>query len=209
LSNRGKVWNLFIKKADGTGSDSLVYQSGQAVRPTDWSSDGRYILFTQVNPNTYADIGIIDLKNNDSSHYLLQSEFNEFNGFFSNNMKWIMYGSNESGKSQVYVQPFEGNGGRRQISNNGGYPLRWSNNDKAIIYVWQNEVFKVDVNASSQNFVVGKPELLFNTADKNIIYLYDATKDVKTFLGGVSNGSAITPPLTYIQNWEGLFSKNE
>ncbi|MGA8264175.1 MAG: hypothetical protein WB779_07035, partial [Ignavibacteriaceae bacterium] len=209
ISNSGKNWNMNIKKADGTGSDTLVYQSDQSVSPADWSSDGRYILFTQVNPKTLADIGIIDLKNNNASHYFLKTEFNEYNGLFSNNMKWIMYGSNESGKSQVYVQPFNGNGGRRQISNNGGYPLRWVDNDKAIIYVWQNEVFKVNVDASGQNFEVGKPELLFNTLDKNIIYLFDVTKDGKTFLGGVSNGSAVTPPLTYIQNWQGLISKDE
>ena len=209
LSNRGKVWNLFIKKADGTGSDSLVYQSDQALRPTDWSSNGRYISFTQTNPKTYADIGIIDLKNNNTSHYFLQTEFNEFNGLFSNNMKWIMYGSNESGKSQVYVQPFEGNGGRRQVSNNGGYPGKWIDNDKAIIYIWQNEVLKVNVDASGQNFDVGKPEVLFNMTDKNIIYLFDVTKDGKTFLGGVSNGNAVTPPLTYIQNWKGLINEGE
>ena len=207
LSNRGKVWNLFIKKADGTGSDSLVYQSDQALRPTDWSSNGRYISFTQTNPKTYADIGIIDLKNNNASHYFLQTEFNEFIGLFSNNMKWIMYGSNESGKSQVYVQPFEGNGGRRQVSNNGGYPGKWIDNDKAIIYVWQNEVLKVNVDASAQNFDVGKPEVLFNMTDKNIIYLFDVSKDGKTFLGGVSNGNAVTPPLTYIQNWEGSINE--
>ena len=118
-----------------------------------------------------------------------------------------MYGSNESGKSQVYVQPFEGNGGRRQVSNNGGYPGKWIDNDKAIIYVWQNEVLKVNVDASAQNFDVGKPEVLFNMTDKNIIYLFDVTKDGKTFLGGVSNGNAVTPPLTYIQNWEGSINE--
>jgi len=207
ISNSGKNWNINIKKADGTGSDSLVYQSDQSVAPTNWSSDARYISFIQTNLKTLTDIGIIDLKNNNASHYFLKTEFNEYSGLFSNNMKWIMYGSNESGKSQVYVQPFDGSGGRRQISNNGGYPLRWVDNDKAIIYVWQNEVFKVNVDASGQNFVVGKPELLFNTLDKNIIYLYDVTKDGKTFLGGVSNGSATTPPLTYIQNWLGLINQ--
>jgi serine/threonine protein kinase len=209
ISNSGKTWNINIKKADGTGSDSLVYQSDQNVSPSNWSSDDRYISFTQTNPKTLADIGIIDLKNNNTPHYFLKTEFNEYSGLFSNNMKWIMYGSNESGKSQVYVQPFLGNGGRRQISNNGGYPLRWVDNDRSIIYVWQNEVFKVNVDASGQNFVVGKPELLFNTLDKNIIYLFDVTKDGKTYLGGVSNGSAVTPPFTYIQNWKGLLNEDE
>jgi hypothetical protein len=49
--------------------------------------------------------------------------------------------------------------------------------------------------------------VLFNMTDKNIIYLFDVTKDGKTFLGGVSNGNAVTPPLTFIQNWEGLINE--
>ena len=117
-----------------------------------------------------------------------------------------MYASNESGKFQTYVQSLTGNGGRWQVSNNGGYPLIWLSNDKAIIYIWQNEVFKVNVDASGNNFVLGKPELLFNTTDKNILNVYDATKDGKTFLVGVPNGNAVNPPLTYIQNWRGLIS---
>lgn len=207
-SNRGKDWNIFIKKADGTGGDSLVYKYSQFNGPSDWSGNGRYILFTQTNPKTLSDIGIIDLKNNNEPRYFLRTEFNEQNGLFSKDMKWIMYGSNESGKSQVYVQSFDGNGGRRQVSNNGGYPLKWINNDRAIIYVWQNDVSKVNVDVLGQNFEVGKPEILFNMADKNILYVLDATKDGKTFLCAVSNGNAITPPLTYIQNWKGLISDN-
>jgi Tol biopolymer transport system component len=206
VSNRGKNWNIYIKKTDGTGNDSLVYQTLQFAAPIDWSGDGRYIAFIEINPETQSDIGIIDLSNNNEVHYFLKSDFNEVAPLFSNNGKWIMYASNESGKFQTYVQSLTGNGGRWQISNNGGYPLSWLSNDKAIIYIWQNEVFKVNVDASGNNFVLGKPELLFNTTDRNILNVYDVTKDGKTFLVGVPNGNAVNPPLTYIQNWQGLIS---
>jgi len=205
VSNRGKNWNIYIKKTDGTGNDSLVYQTLQFAAPIDWSGDGRYIAFVEINPETQSDIGIIDLSNNEV-RYFLKSNFNEIAPLFSNNGKWIMYASNESGKFQTYVQSLTGNGGRWQISNNGGYPLSWLSNDKAIIYIWQNEVFKVNVDASGNNFVLGKPELLFNTTDRNILNVYDVTKDGKTFLVGVPNGNAVNPPLTYIQNWQGLIS---
>ncbi|MGA7837682.1 MAG: protein kinase [Ignavibacteriaceae bacterium] len=206
VSNRGKNWNIYIKRTDGTGSDSLVYQSVQFAGPADWSGNGRYIAFVEINPITQSDIGIIDLHNNNEVHYFLKSNFNESSPLFSNNGKWIMYASNESGKFQTYVQSLTGNGGRWQVSNNGGYPVSWLSNDRAIIYIWQNEVFKVNVDASGNNFVLGKPELLFNTTDKNILNVYDVTKDGKTFLVGVPNGNAVNPPLTYIQNWRGLIS---
>jgi len=208
VSNRGKNWNIYIKKTDGTGSDSLVYQTLQFAAPIDWSGNGRYVAFVEINPETQSDIGIIDLSNNEV-RYFLKSNFNEIAPLFSNNGKWIMYASNESGKFQTYVQSLTGNGGRWQISNNGGYPLSWLSNDKAIIYIWQNEVFKVNVDASGNNFVLGKPELLFNTTDKNILNVYDVTKDGKTFLVGVPDGNAVNPPLTFVQNWQGLISEGE
>jgi serine/threonine protein kinase len=207
-SNIGKDWNIFIKKADGTGKDSLVYKSGQLCYPTDWSSDGRYIMFLQANPGSAGDIGIIDLKNDNTSRYLVNTSFGENSGIFSKNMKWFAYTSNESGNFQVYVQPFDGNSGRWQVSKDGGTPIRWIENDKAIIYAWQNKVYEVKVDASGSNFVPGKPELLFDTTDKNLLGIADVTEDGKTFLCGKSTGSTITPPLTYVQNWKGLINED-
>ena len=205
-SDRGHTLDLFIKKANGLGSDSLIYSSGFAKQPTDWSSDGRYIMYGSLNPKTKGDIGIIDLQNNKNT-MLLNTKFNEFNGSFSNNMKWILYTSDESGKNQIYVRTFNDNEGRWQISDNGGFGSRWIDNDKAIIYLWQNDVYKVNVEGSGQNFVVGKPVKLFNTTDKNISNLYDVTRDGKTFLGDISTSNTAAIPLTYAQNWKGLINK--
>ena len=207
-SDRGHTLDIFIKKANGTGSDSLIYRSGFAKIPSDWSSDGRYLLFGTLNPKTKGDLGIIDLKDHKPT-ILLNTEFNEGYGIFSDNMKWIIYTSDESGKSQVYVRPFKDNEGRWQISNNGGFGAKWVDNDKAIIYGWQNDVYKVSVDGSGQNFIVGKSEKLFNSTDKNISRLYDVTKDGKTFLGDISAGNNEALPLTYVQNWKGLVSNNK
>jgi Tol biopolymer transport system component len=123
-------------------------------------------------------------------------------------MKWIIYDSDESGKSQIYVQPFGSNGMRSQLTANGGVPLRWIDNDRAIVYQWQNLVFKMNVHVSDGNLIPDKPEELFNTTDKNIIRVYDVTKNGKTFLCSVPSGTTILPPLTYIQNWQGLINGN-
>ena len=204
-SNRGKNYDIFIKKADGTGNDSLVYQSHQIAGPSDWSSDGRYILFQQLNPKTNWDIGVIDLKNK-SSRYLFKSESNEVNAYFSFNMNWITYASDESGKDQVYVQSFNSGQSKWQVSTTGGNWSKWVNNDRAIIYRWQRDIYKVYIEGSGQNSVQGKQVRLFNTADKNILFNYDVSKDGKTFLAAASNNSTLALPITYVQNWKGLIS---
>ena len=204
-SNRENNWDIFIKKADGTGKDSLIAKASNFEAPTGWSADGRYILSFANFQKTQMDIEIFDLKDH-TSRFLLQTEFSEWQATFSDNMKWIMYTSNESGKFQVYIQPFDRVGGRLQLTTSGGWPVRWIDNDKAIIYQWQGDVFKVNVDASGRNFVVGKSEKLFNMKDKNIKNIYDVTKDGKIFLGAVLNDKALPPALIYIQNWKELIN---
>jgi serine/threonine protein kinase len=210
-SNIGMNTGIYIKNLNASQNDSLVYQSPNALfgYPTNWSSNGRYILImqTQQNSSAKSDIVIYDLKNK-TSRYTANTDFNEENGIFSNNMKWIIYDNDESGKSQVYAQNFGSNGFRYPLTSNGGIPLGWIDNDQAIIYQWQNLVYKMKVSASGGNLIPGKPEVLFNTTDKNILTVYDVTKDGKTFLCSTPSGTTILPPLTYIQNWQGLISGN-
>jgi eukaryotic-like serine/threonine-protein kinase len=209
-SNNGTNFNIYLKNLGGTGEEKPVLSppTGQLIATTDWSSDGRYILFSEQQPNssTKYDIVLLDLKN-DTSRYITNTEFNEENGIFSDDMKWIIYDSDESGISQIYAQPFGTNGMRTQLTANGGIPLRWIDNDKAIIYKWQNEVYKMNVHVSGLSLIPDKPEELFNITDNDIINVYDVTKDGKTFLCSTPSGNTILPPLTYIQNWQGLINE--
>ena len=209
VSNNGMNFNIYIKNLGGTGEEKPALSSSTALlcNTTDWSSDGRYILFSRQQPNssTKFDIVVIDLKNN-TSRFITNTEFNEENGIFSDDMKWIIYDSDESGKSQIYAQPFKTNGMRTQLTANGGIPIRWINNDRAIIYRWQNGVYKMNVHVSGENLIPGKTTELFTMSDNNIISVYDVTKNGKTFLCSVPSGNTILPPLTYIQNWKGLIT---
>jgi serine/threonine-protein kinase len=54
---------------------------------------------------------------------------------FSPDGRWIAYASNESGRNEVYVRPFPGPGGRRQVSNGGGFQPKWSRQRRELLYV--------------------------------------------------------------------------
>jgi roadblock/LC7 domain-containing protein len=86
--------------------DQLLLKTPNSKAATDWSSDGRFILYESQEPQTGADLWAVDLKEPRKQFPLVQTEFEEVNGQFSPDGKWIGYESNESGRFEIYVQPF-------------------------------------------------------------------------------------------------------
>jgi hypothetical protein len=66
---------------------------------------------------------------------VVQTDFDERDGQFSPDGKWIAYGSNESGRFEIYLQPFPGPGARVPISVNGGAQVRWRADGKELFFV--------------------------------------------------------------------------
>jgi len=102
---------------------------------TDWSSDGRFILYESQEPQTGSDLWAVDLKEFKKQFPLVQTEFEEVNGQFSPDGKWIGYESNDSGRFEIYIQPFRGPGRKTQVSLKGGAQVRWRRDGKALLYI--------------------------------------------------------------------------
>src|SRR3989441_3126013 len=134
-SNRKGIYDLYSRSSSGAGTDELLLESGQYKVPTDWSSDGRFILFRSNDPQTGWDLWVLPVSGDKKPFPFLKTPFEEREGQFSSDGKWIAYQSNESGRFEIYVQPFPGPGGKFQISNNGGAQPRWNKDDKEIFYV--------------------------------------------------------------------------
>src|SRR5262249_48887329 len=129
-SNRMGPYSLYLKDPSGAGSDELLYGSKNWCMSEDWSTDNQYILFSEIDPKTKFDLWILHLPDKKVSPFLITGA-NEANAKFSPDLKWIAYCSDESGRSQVYIQPFLGQkGGKWQISTNGGFSPRWSKDGK-------------------------------------------------------------------------------
>jgi len=69
----------------------------------------------------------------------------ERQGSLSPDGKWIAYASNDSGRSEIYVEPVPGPGGRRQISSEGGEEPRWVRTGREILYRNGTKVMSVAV----------------------------------------------------------------
>ena len=135
-SQRDGVFELFEKTLDGAPARLLLHTL-QAKQVTDWSRDGRYLLYRAITlaPNYDMDIWGMALEGDRAPFAVVRTPFEERDAQFSPDGKWIAYQSNESGQHEVYVQPFRGPGERVRISANGGVQARWRADGQELFYL--------------------------------------------------------------------------
>src|SRR5262249_35415929 len=103
--------------------------------PTDSSPDGRHLLYFTFGLKTQNDVWALPMEGDRKPFPVVQTEFEERNAQFSPDGKWIAYQSNESGRFEIYVQPFPGPGPKTVISTDGGAEARWRGDGKELFYI--------------------------------------------------------------------------
>jgi Tol biopolymer transport system component len=174
---------LFWKPADGSGNVERLTTSENPQRPDSWSPNGETLAFTENDSSTGLDIWALPLKNGKKSRPLIRTSFNETNLAFSPDGGWIAYQSDESGRYEVYVQPFPGPGGRVPISTQGGTGPAWSRDGRELFYRSGDKMMAV-ATTIQPTFQVAKPTVLF---EKPYYYVdplrdYDIASDGRRFL---------------------------
>jgi eukaryotic-like serine/threonine-protein kinase len=159
LSNREGPLNSFWQLADGSGGLERLTTSVYANVPMSWSPDGQLLTFIEVNPTTGLDIWVMRMSDRKAQPFL-RTPFNESAPRFSPDGRWLAYISDESGRFEIYVQPYPGPGGKWQISTEGGREPAWNPNGRELFYRSGNKMMAVDI-ATLPSFAAGKPRVLF------------------------------------------------
>ena len=111
------------------------------------------------------------------------SAFGEWDGFFSPDGRALVYTSIESGRLEVYVRPYPGPGGRRQVSTDGGNSPVWARTGKELFYLNGDRLMTASIRTAPQ-IAVGAPSLLFEGEYDfaGIVPNYDVTPDGTAFV---------------------------
>jgi len=214
-SDRRGHYDLFQKTTSGAGAEEILLESPDQKFPLDWSSDGRFILYTTNDPKTRQDLWILPLLGNRKPIPFLRTEFDEDLAQLSPDMRWIAYRSNESGDWELYVRPFLGldekiatdQSRKWQISTNGLSSVsqnRWWSRDGRQIFYFSNDnkMMSVDVKANGSSFEIGAVKPLFGMDAKGLVSYLDIASDAQTFLMAVGVGGRLNLPLTVVTNWD-------
>ncbi len=189
------------KPADGSGPEEVLFESPRHQHLAGWSPDGKALL-TEDGMTTGWDFftGTIGAKEM-TPH--LQDRFSKSGAHISPDGRWLAYSSNESGRTEVYVRGFAGQGGRTSISTQGGAEPRWARDGRTLYFRQGDQMMAVPVQGAA-TFTAGAPRVLFEGAFARLGWTqanYDVAPDGKGFL--MIRGSSLGLPtsLDVAANW--------
>jgi len=209
-SSRAGPLQVYRRTPDD-GGEELLYGDFPFAYPTDWSSDGRYLLITAEGARRSLDIWALPMQGDRKPFPVLQSaQFAEQSGQFSPDGRWLAYLSNESGRNEIYLRPFPGPGTRVVVSVEGGSQARWRRDGKELFYVARSgDLMAVPVRLPEADGVpeVGTPARLFTPPLGSAMQLGDArhqyvvSADGRRFLVATLTPSP-PAPISLILNWK-------
>jgi Tol biopolymer transport system component len=205
----GSPRNLFLKPIRNSGTPQRVTQSTNNQFATDWSRDGRFVLYHEIAPGTQRDLWVVSpTGGNSTSRPYLRTAFNESWGRFSPEPtpRWVAYQSDETRRLEVYVDTFPEPTDKKRISTNGGTYPQWSADGRELFYVSADfKLMAVSINYGGESVNPSASRELFALSPLNTgLSPYDTAPDGQHFLVRAAPDRATSQPLTMIVNWSKL-----
>ncbi len=216
-SSRSGTYDLYRQAVDGSGTAALLVASPQIKVPSDWSRDGRFLLYYSIDPQTQADLWVLPMTGDQKPWIFLKTPFDEAYGQFSPDGRFVAYVSDESGRYEIYIRPFtppgearNPAGGQWQISTNGGIQPRWSADGRELYYLDPaGRLMAVSITVTGATVAPGTPVPLFptkilggggdNAAD---FPEYAVARDGRFLINTVLDENRSTAPIRLILNWQ-------
>ena len=144
---------------------------------------------------------------------VLQSSFDEIEGQFSPDGRWLAYASNESGRYEIYIRTFPETGGKWQVSAAGGVQPQWQRDGHELLYVAPDaRLMAVPIRLAPDTHALeaGAPVALFPTRLATGVNIATAGFQARAqyavapdgrFLMNIAADEPVTSPITIVQNW--------
>jgi hypothetical protein len=199
----GGGWNVFWQPADGSGDAEQLTEFGDYPHNVgSWSPDGQVLAFEEINPVTSWDIWLLRLSDHKAQPFL-HTPFRETAPVFSPDSRWLAYASDETGRYEIYVQPYPaGPGGKWQISTEGGTEPVWAH-DGEIFYRQENKMMAVETKTQPA-FSAGNPKVLFEgqyVPAMQTMPNYDVSRDGQHLLMVKSEQTEEATQINVVLNW--------
>jgi len=204
MSDRTTPTGIYIKQSSGAGAESLRFRLPVRASVTGWSRDGRFLVGIARQPNTTWDIWIFPLDGTRQPYPFVSGPTADVEPSISPDSRWIAYSSNESGRSEIYIQPLDGSGGKLQVSNQGGRDPHWRADGREMFYIAPGgDVTAVDVTLGA-TLALGTPHRLFRQALDQIDptgHYFDVSADGQRLLVRRDLDATDAPVTTVFVNW--------
>ena len=194
---------LFEKDVTGTGTEVKVW-SEPVAGPSQVSADGKWIVYFAIVKDRAHDIFVMPTTGDRKPQSVIATPFAEVEPQLSPDGRWLAYASNETGRYEIYVQPFPTTGTRWQVSNAGGRQATWRKDGKELFFVADEgaKFYAVDIVHKPDRFDFGVPRFLFDMRANvfNTLRSYIPSPDGQRFLINMTRETA-NSPINIVHNW--------
>jgi dipeptidyl aminopeptidase/acylaminoacyl peptidase len=199
--------------ADGTGSEEPITQSQHRQSVSDWSRDGRLIIYTELAQDTRGDLWVLPVTPEGrplpdaKPQPFIREPFDQRLARFSRDTRLVAYQSDESGQYEVYVRSFPEPHQKLRISTAGGSDPQWGTGGRELFYRSRDgKLMVVTLKPSGASLEASVPRELFALpVGQPGPNLYEVAPDGQHIL--VNDVAASPEPLNVIVNWPALLKK--
>ena len=204
--------NIYTQPINGGAPEQVqLKRAPEMSYPSDVSQDGHVLLYTRSTTaatGSSVDLWYVSSVGDPAPHPFVATKFDERDGQFSPDGKWVAYQSNESGHYEIYIQPFPGPGERITASAGGGQQVRWGRSGTELFYLAADQrLTSVPLTFSASGVMsLGTPVALFRTEIENNFLArqqYVVSEDGRRFLINAPTDALDPSSITVILNWTG------
>jgi serine/threonine protein kinase len=215
----GDRYDLYQKSASGVKDQELLLESDEPKHPRSCSPDGRFLLYGSLNRKTRTrELWVLPLEGDKKPIPFACTQFNNSEGQFSPDGRWVVYVSDESGREEVYVRTFSPDSGGATshdegkwiISTGGGNEPRWSGDGKTLYYIAPDGKLMAVAITANEAFRAGVPKALFQPSASfggPFRQSWCVAPDGKRFLFAVPSEQR-TAPFDVVLNWQAALKKS-
>jgi Tol biopolymer transport system component len=172
---RQGAYALYQKLSNGEGAEELLYKSNQPLVLTDWSMDGKYLTYyaTDLGGGTLFALPLAGSGERKPIE-ILRSKSQLTGPRLSPDDRFLAYVSNETGRTELYIRPFDPNAAASAAPSAGPWKLSeqgaqgmafWRRDGKEINFLAPDRSIQSVSLTTSPDFEFGKPKVLFRLSE--------------------------------------------
>jgi Tol biopolymer transport system component/tRNA A-37 threonylcarbamoyl transferase component Bud32 len=206
---------LHWRLASGMGAEHTLMTASDIIPPTDWSSNG-FLLFQKGllfrRDHLVVRVSADGKTEGEPVSITDDPNFDQRDGKFSPDGRWIAYQSNETGRFEIYLVPFPSLDRKIPVTSTGGMQVRWRRDGRELFYVGLDSrlmTVALTPSANGEGLSVGTPTPLFSTDVLRLEpspdingHSYEVSPDGARFLLPTGGEGPLTVPINLILNWK-------
>ncbi len=199
-ADRDGPQDIFVKNVFDNSPEQPLFRSRMPFKdPAAWSSDGKWLVINELDPLTKQNIWLLPSSGGDKLEPLVNGPLREEGGWPSPDGRWLAYTSDETGRTELFVQSFPVPGQKVQVSQEGAASAWWTRDGRQLVFVAADlrSLWRVDVKAGATLDTGAPTRMAFLPPD---IIALDATPDRQRFLA-LGPERAGPGSITVVENW--------